>query len=411
MVTITLEVNFMFARDNPLQVPEPAKNRRHPFAVFAKWFVLTSVVLAGTAGQAVAEEVAAVSMVKLFGDLRFRLEEDWDSQNSKGVERDDRGRARIRARLGLKVTPNDNVEFLTRVRTGSRHSQQSPHVTIADFQGNDRGDEHVLFDKWYLKLKNDQLWGWVGRENLPFWKQNELLWDDDVTVAGIAAGASHPVGSGKLALNAGFVRLPDGMTRFNGNMAVGQLVYTTNISGVGLTAAGGVLALNGENGAVNLSKGNGARDYTIWVLDLQAKTKAFDLPLTLGLDVYHNSENYSAAELAPFFKAADKVSPNDTDGFVASVLVGELKNKGDWQAGYSYARIETFAVNAAYAQDDWMRWGSATQTDASDFHGHEFRLAYVPWKNWSILARLYAVESNNNPQDGKRFRLDFDWKF
>ncbi len=406
----------MRACHKKLQIRKPEKNHRWWLAVIASCFAATGILLTAPTGQAVAAETQAGDrdMVKFFGDFRFRLEEDWDSQNSGRVERDERTRARIRARLGLKVTPNDNVELLTRVRSGSRHSQQSPHVTVVDFEQNDRGDEHVLFDKWYLKLENEQYWAWVGRENLPFWKQNELLWDDDATVAGLAAGASYPVGSGKLALNAGFVRLPDGMTRFNGDMSVGQLVYTTNFNEIDLTAAGGVLVMDGEDDAKYLLNGNGGRDYTIWVLDLQAKTRAFELPLTLGLDVYHNSENYSRAEVAAFFNpATTKVSRNDTDGFVASALVGQLKNKGDWQVGYSYARIETFAVNASFAQDDWMRWGSSdgTQTTGSDFRGHEFRLAYVPWKNWDILARYYDVESNNNPQDGKRFRLDLNWKF
>ncbi len=58
-----------------------------------------------------------------------------------------------------------------------------------------------------------------------------------------------------------------------------------------------------------------------------------------------------------------------------------------------------------------MRWGSSNRTDANDFNGHEIRAAYVlPWK-WKVLARYYSVESNNNPQDGERFRIDFNRKF
>ena len=58
-----------------------------------------------------------------------------------------------------------------------------------------------------------------------------------------------------------------------------------------------------------------------------------------------------------------------------------------------------------------MRWSSTTDTRASDFHGHEFRFGYVlPWK-WKVLARLYMVESNNNSEDGNRFRIDFNRKF
>ena len=93
------------------------------------------------------------------------------------------------------------------------------------------------------------------------------------------------------------------------------------------------------------------------------------------------------------------------------VHLGKQKQQGDWLLGYYYADIETLAVNSSFAQDDWMRWGSATDTRGSDFHDHEFRFGYVlPWK-WKVLARLYMVESNNNPEDGNRFRIDFNRKF
>jgi hypothetical protein len=93
--------------------------------------------------------------------------------------------------------------------------------------------------------------------------------------------------------------------------------------------------------------------------------------LTLGADVFHNFMDYDAADVAPF-PASDA---DQTLGYVFSVLLGQLKNHHDWVLGYYYAHIETFAVNASYAQDDWIRFGSSTQTDSSDFRGHEVGLA------------------------------------
>lgn len=165
--------------------------------------------------------------------------------------------------------------------------------------------------------------------------------------------------------------------------------------------------LGGEQGARHLRNGNGARDYTLWVGNLQAKRQAWDIPVTLGLDVMHNSEDYARSDPDPFTAA----NREETEGFVISMLLGQLMNKGDWLGGYSYADIGTFAVNASFAQDDWMRWGSATQTDASDFTGHELRIGYVPAKNWNIVAILYVVEAKTSVQDGNRFRLDFNWQF
>ena len=355
------------------------------------------------------------SMFDIYGDFRFRVEQDWDSERSSGRDRFDRGRLRVRGRLGLKIKPHQAIELNARVRSGSNDSQQSPHITIWDWDNNSHGDADFNFDKWYGKAKNDTFWVWVGRNGLPIWKQNELLWDDDVTVAGGAVGFAVGLGTGKLKGSAGYAALPDGMDDFHGEVTTGQLVYSDKINDIGVTLAGGVVATNGDGSPADgtateapLRRGNWGRDYTIWVANVQANTKISDFPLRLGFDFFTNSEDYSAADLVGF-SAADDVDDDDTEGFVVSLLLGSKKKQGDWQLGYYYA--ETFAVNASYAQDDWMRWGSATQTDASDFHGHEFRAVYVPWKNWNLVARLYTVDSNNNTQDGNRFRFDINWKF
>ncbi len=78
-------------------------------------------------------EISGLDMLDIFGDFRFRFEQDWDSKDTSGVKRDDRARARIRARIGLKIIPNDFFEFYARLRSGDKNSQQSPHITVEDF--------------------------------------------------------------------------------------------------------------------------------------------------------------------------------------------------------------------------------------------------------------------------------------
>lgn len=85
----------------------------------------------------------------------------------------------------------------------------------------------------------------------------------------------------------------------------------------------------------------------------------------------HNSEDYSTIDLAG---APTGTTDDDSEGFVFQIRLGKNKEQGDILVGYSSADIETLAVHSSYAQDDWMRWGSATQTRASDLHGHELRL-------------------------------------
>ena len=82
-----------------------------------------------------------------------------------------------------------------------------------------------------------------------------------------------------------------------------------------------------------------------------------------------------------------------------SVQVGQLKKRHDWLVGYYYSHIETFAVNASYAQDDWIRFGSGVQTDSSNFEGHEIRLGYALSSHINVLARLYLVEAITTARD------------
>ena len=377
---------------------------------FLTYLIFSSGILYFVNCAATEKELSGLDMIDIYGDFRFRFEEDWDSARSNSTERSDRARARIRGRIGLKITPNEFFEINSRLRTGNKDNQQSPHWTIADFSNNSTGTHALVFDKWYGKLKKDHLWAWGGRNGLPIWKQNELLWDDDATVIGGAAGVKNfPFGLGRVSVNGGYVLLPDGMTETHGEMGFGQFIYTTSMGSVGLTVAGGVLAITDEDtSSTNLLSGNDLRDYTIWVGNFQVKSEVASIPVNLGFDIMYNSEDYSTTDL---IDTPTGTTDDDTEGFVFQIRLGKQNKQEDWLVGYSYADIETLAVHASYAQDDWMRWGSATQTRASDFHGHEFRVAYVlPWK-WTVLARLYTVESNNNPEDGERFRIDFNRKF
>ncbi len=364
-------------------------------------------------------DLFATDDLRVFADFRARLEADWDSSRSDGSERADRNRLRVRVRIGAQYDPNEHVSFGVRLRTGSDDSQQSPHITIVDFDDNATGDAHANLDKWYLEGRTKRAWGWVGRNGLPFWKQNELYWDDDATPAGLAGGFKAGIGDkGSIAINAGLVSLPAGMQDFVGNMTLGQIVYSTEIGGGGLTVAVGALSMEGESetafpAVALLESGNGSRDYEIWIASVQGKLRAGDRLLTLGADLLHNAENYPDTD--PMNPGSPEQftfdNRNETDGRVFSALYGGGEDKGGWLAGYYYAHIETLAVNNSYSQDDWVRWGSLSgQTRGSNIKGHEFRFVYNLGERTNLVARLYVVEAVNGMEDGKRFRLDLNRK-
>lgn len=343
-----------------------------------------------------------------FGDLRLRFEQDWDSQTASGAPREDRARGRIRARVGANIDFGEDWSGGIRLRTGNSRSQQSPHLTfLSDSGGTD--DLDGLLDKYFVRYGDGTRSVWLGRNSFPFWQQNEFFWDDDVTPTGLAASFKRSDSGGEWTTTLGAFALPDGGWGLNGSLASGQVKYRSKASeGEGqLTFALGLHRFFGEAGADELLHGNGARDYLIANFGAQWQGELDGRRLTLGLDVFKNFEGYSAAELLPY-----SAEHEDQDfGYVASAQLGQLKESGDWQFGYYYARIETFAVNASFAQDDWVRFGTATQTAGSDCQGHEARLSYAITPTLNLVGRAFFVESITSIQDGNRFRIDLNWKY
>lgn len=348
-----------------------------------------------------------------YGDFRLRYELDWDSHRPNGTERPDRTRGRWRARGGFNYQLTEDWSLGVRIRSGSSHSQQSPHLTFASDDpsgtgGGTRDDVDAVVDRYFVQYKHGPITAWGGRNITPFWQQNELFWDEDATLTGIAGVYDTKVGKGTLSGIAGAFFLPDGGYELNGHMISGQLKYALPAGSSQFIFAGGIHFIDGETGARYLLNRNGERDYLIGVGSAQWTIPIKGIPLSLGADVFKNFENYNTADIAPF-KPATK---DETLGYVFSAQLGQLKKRHDWLVGYSYAHIELFAVNASYAQDDWHRFGNGPQTDASDFQGHEVRLGYAISKNINLLARVYLVKSiAAAPQDNNRFRVDLNWKF
>lgn len=372
---------------------------------FSRGLVLLSILF--RAGPALAEiKLDEGGKFGLYGDFRFRFENDFDSERANGAERADRQRLRIRARIGFNYRPAPLFSFGVRFRTGAWRIQQSPHVTIHDFEGSPKGPRDLLLDKYYFQIKGERSSAWVGRNSYPFWKQNELFWDDDVTVAGFTGRHDYKPENARLSLIGGFYFNTDGMDHFVGNMVAGQVVYGRKCNSADFNFATGLFFLRGEEGARNLLDGNGARDYDLWTGDIQAKF-ATRIPMTLGLDLAYNLKSYSPNDPDPFTAA----NHDQKTGAVVSVRFGNPSKLGGFVIGYYYAWIETFAVHASYAEDDWLRFGNQTQTAASDFQGHEIRGGYAPVKNMLLLARLYIVDAITTIQDGSRFRFDFNYEF
>ena len=336
---------------------------------------------------------------KFYGDFRFRGELDRNSRRTDGSYRIDRDRLRYRLRFGFKYNYNEHFELGGRLRSGNPLNQQSPHVTI----GDDFRPDEISIDKVYLKYSYDNYWIWGGKNSMPFWRQNEMLWDDDVTPEGISTGGKFQIGNEqKLEYVLAYYIANRSEKKFNdtGNLIVTQLIFTKNIRDQKLTASTGFIFGNNLQN-IPVPEGSFFMNYKIWASSIQYKWNSF----IFGADLYQNFENYSD------HPNMDEIYKDQKTGYVGSVKY----SIGKFQFGYSYAHIEKYAVIDYFAQDDWLRWGTPIFTRSSNFKGYELKARYHFNSQFDLTFRAWFVNgivtTGSFLESGDRFRLDFNFRF
>ncbi|KWS03035.1 Outer membrane receptor for ferric coprogen and ferric-rhodotorulic acid [Lysobacter capsici AZ78] len=104
-----------------------------------------------------------------------------------------RGRMRMRARLGVHAQIADWVEADLRMATGSDRSPVSTNQTLG--AGGNLSKYSLWLDRAYLRLKpTDWLTADIGRAPNPFWT-SELLFDTDLGFDGVAVKTEFDLGS------------------------------------------------------------------------------------------------------------------------------------------------------------------------------------------------------------------------
>ncbi len=344
--------------------------------------------------------------LKLYGNVRIRTENDWNSQKKDGSMRDDRYRARFRLRLGFTYKLNDNVSFGGRLRSGNPLATQSPHINF----GDELVPKLINIDKAYIKVAWQSGSFWAGKNSYPFWKQNELLWDDDATPEGIAIKQTVKLNKqNKIDFIGGLFLLDNNISNGFGEKAKFfgvQTVINSSLGKIGVQTALGYYNFNENTAQVDVRLQD--LDYQLVQAGANISFPIFrEKKIKLGFDLSYNANSY--AETMHNF--------NQVLGYVASVKLGSLSKSGDWLLGYYFAHIEKYAVVPGYAQDDWVRWGSSTITRSSNFQGHEIRIAYAFAKKHNLVARLYIVDGieteagGTYKETGNRFRIDWNIGF
>lgn len=343
------------------------------------------------------------------GDFRFRVEHDWDSRKPDGTYRDDRSRLRYRLRFGFTYQATKHYSFGARIRTGRLDDQQGPHTTL----GSEFSTLQLGFEKLYFQAQKGIIKGWAGKNTFPFYKTNELFWNDNVFPDGIAVMCNIPVSSvaDKLQLNAGHFVVSSNGKGFDEDSYFQGIQLVSKHFDERLTLFPSFYYFN-QLADIPDGQGSFTMDYAIMHLGLNFQV-ASKPHVSIGFDYYQNFEKLSEHD-----EITSDMS-NQHRAEVVNIKIGKLNAKGQWSTSIYLAHIEKYAIVDYFAQNDWARWDysstGAAGSRLSNFQGIEVRTGYALADNTNLILRIYSVEQlvteSPEKENGNRVRIDLNVKF
>lgn len=350
----------------------------------------------------------------LTGDFRFRIEQDWNSQNQDGIQRDDRSRLRYRFRFGLNYFIDNTSSFGGRLRSGNINDQQGPHVTI----GGNQGEFELVsigLEKLFYQYKSDRFTGWVGKNSIPLTKLNEIFWNDNVFPEGVGLRYYPKIEKNNLfeevSINAGHFIIDSNNSSFSNDNYLQIIQLSSTLFQGRLKVFPGFYYFRNVGNYPD-DKETFELDYSIFHFGSQIAVDK-EKKIKLGFELYTNLQDYSRLDSIPNnFK-------NETSGIVLSAEYGSMEEKGDWLFYISYANIQKYSIVDYFAQNDWSRWDyssiGASGARISNFQGVEIKIGYAVKKNFDLNLRTYFVEQlvkvGNFKENGSRIRLDLNIGF
>ena len=347
-----------------------------------------------------------------YGDARFRIEDDWGVITSASDTLDERLRTRTRFRLGFNYDYNNNLSFGGRIRAGSADDQQSPHITF----GNEFEYLPIGFDRAFIKYTYKGLTAWTGKNSFPFYYQDELFWDEDVSPDGVYAGyeIKNKDATLKVKPAAALFFISSSGTPFDKDrtLIAAQIHANYKKDKVDFNLASGIFNMDSLGNTPDGTE-SFAVDYNLSVSNIRFTYNTAKLPITVGANLMMNLADLNDSSIV----ANDH--ENETMGYDLILEIGKLKAAKDFLVSFTYAHIQKYSVVDYFAQDDWLRWGfsGASGTRSSNFQGLEIRLAYAFGPKCNIMARTYLVKgiAENTPgatlETNNRFRLDMNIGF
>lgn len=331
--------------------------------------------------------------IKWKGDYRFRYEAI-DREDT-----DDRERWRIRARPALMAKISDTTEVGFGLATGS-NSPVSSNQTLGDGSASKDINLDLAYATW-RPIEGAYVTGGIFANPYYIPEKSQLVFDGDFRQEGLAVGWANDM----FFANALYNFIESDSKKSESGILVAQIGANFQLfEGATLTAAAGYIdiplkgdsAIYDDNFYGNSSVlDNGvevyAYDYKLYNASIALDLIAFDMPLGLFVDYVKNSE-------------ADEF---DT-GYLAGILLGNIKEKGDWQVRYQYENLDANATLGLITDSDFAGGGT-------DGKGSTFSAKYAVDDKWYVGSTYYfnntaGVELGDDASY-ERIQLDTGFKY
>jgi hypothetical protein len=333
--------------------------------------------------------------IKVKGDVRFRYENVQANTLTKDRER-------IRARIAFLGKVNDEVDAEVRIATGSSSDRRSTNQSL----GGSFTKKELWLDRAFIDWHPDWAYGthaYFGKMKQIWYKEADLIWDNDINPEGIAVKYTHEFADTGLELTAvgGYYILEDSVDgdgnvfQFSGDMDMFHAGLSAHMEFNDMISAS--LGYNaylyddedGNDGLGDLGdKGNSSNQkFSMHEITGSTTIKTDFLPITFYGQYVHNSVARS----------------NLDNGWLMGV---KTKYKA-FKVSYAYRSMQRDFAPGVFIDSDFNGGNTGAR-------GHKIKLAYAISKNFSIGGAYFAAErfDHNDPaRIYDTFQLDLKAKF
>ncbi|GEM_PF-3357532 len=345
------------------------------------------------------------------GDVRLRN----DYRDQSGESRENFNRQRIRLRVGAEGKVNDELKAGFRLSTGANTSPGVPNQTLDDTFSK----KFFFLDQAYIaympRLPDDfgQLSVTGGMFENPFWATSPMVFDPDLSWAGLVVKETYAIGSPTVAT----AFLSGGVFPVDSDANGGRIpaMYSTQ-GGVVLTPW--AEEVDAPEYIKNL-KLTGALAYHDMTNVVDAGALIINTPTTAG-----GSNELGAAEdfnvLNPAYELATVIggvpvstygdfvvntsASGDRRGFNLGVKAGKATTPWDvkrgWETGYFYQKLDTNAAFDGFTDSDFNGGGTNNK-------GNAWWVTLAVLKNTTFTTKVLAGQSIN--PEPKNNTLTWQW--